>query len=85
MHVRQQGGRAQPRYCGLKPSLYNLQAIISVGFKVNNDRAVRFRKWAELIVERADSRKEHMGLTAWENAPDGKIIKADASSYVAHI
>ena len=25
---------------------YNLQLIISVGFKVNNDRAVRFRKWA---------------------------------------
>ena len=147
---------------------YNLQMIISVGFKVNNDRAVRFRKWAgqivkdytiqgwtmdserlkkghkftedfferqlqqireirlserrfyqkvtdiyatafdydkdakttqlffktvqnkmhfavhrhtaaELIVERADSKKEHMGLTAWENAPDGKILKADVS------
>jgi len=26
---------------------YNLQAIISVGFKVNNPRAVQFRKWAE--------------------------------------
>jgi len=25
---------------------YNLQAIIAVGFKVNNERAVRFRKWA---------------------------------------
>ncbi len=147
---------------------YNLQMIISVGFKVNNDRTVRFRKWAgqivkdytiqgwtmdserlkkghkftedfferqlqqireirlserrfyqkvtdiyatafdydkdakttqlffktvqnkmhfavhrhtaaELIVERADSKKEHMGLTAWENAPDGKILKADVS------
>ena len=147
---------------------YNLQMIISVGFKVNNDRAVRFRKWAgqivkdytiqgwtmdserlkkghkftedfferqlqqireirlserrfyqkvtdiyatafdydkdakttqlffktvqnkmhfavhrhtaaELIVERADSKKEHMGLTTWENAPDGKILKADVS------
>ena len=145
---------------------YNLQAIIAVGFKVNNDRAVRFRKWAgqivkdhtiqgwtmdkerlkkghmftdeyferqlqnireirlserkfyqkitdlyttafdydknakltkqffqtvqnkmhwavhrhtaaELIVERADSNKESMGLTTWESAPDGKIVKAD--------
>lgn len=147
---------------------YNLQAIIAVGFKVNNDRAVRFRKWAgqivkdytiqgwtmdkerlkkghmftdeyferqlqsireirlserkfyqkitdlyatafdydknakttkqffqtvqnkmhwavhrhtaaELIVERADADKEHMGLTTWESAPDGKIVKADVA------
>lgn len=147
---------------------YNLQMIIAVGFKVNNDRAVRFRKWsgqivkdytiqgwtmdkerlkkghmftdkyferqlqsireirlserkfyqkitdlyatafdydkdakttrlffqtvqnkmhwavhrhtaAELIVERADAEKEHMGLSTWETAPDGKIAKADVS------
>ena len=147
---------------------YNLQAIIAVGFKVNNQRAVQFRKWAgqivkdhtiqgwtmdverlkkghmftdeyferqlqqireirlserkfyqkvtdlyatafdydknakttrlffqtvqnkmhyavhrhtaaELIVERADANKEHMGLTIWENAPDGKILKADVT------
>ena len=147
---------------------YNLQMIIAVGFKVNNDRAVRFRKWsgqivkdytiqgwtmdkerlkkghmftdeyferqlqnireirlserkfyqkitdlyatafdydkdakttrrffqtvqnkmhwavhrhtaAELIVERADAEKEHMGLTTWEAAPEGKIVKSDVS------
>ena len=147
---------------------YNLQAIIAVGFKVNNERAVRFRKWAgqivkdytiqgwtmdkerlkkghmftdeyferqlenireirlserkfyqkvtdlyatafdydkdakttrqffkmvqnkmhwavhrhtaaELIVERANAEKEHMGLTTWESAPDGKIVKADVA------
>ena len=147
---------------------YNLQVIIAVGFKVNNDRAVRFRKWAgqivkdytiqgwtmdkerlkkghmftdeyferqlenireirlserkfyqkvtdlyatafdydkdakttrqffkmvqnkmhwavhrhtaaELIVERANAEKDHMGLTTWESAPDGKIVKADVS------
>ena len=34
---------------------------------------------AELIVERADANKEHMGLTIWENAPDGKIVKSDVS------
>lgn len=145
---------------------YNLQLIIAVGFKVNDQRAVQFRKWAgqivkdytiqgwamdadrlkkghmftdeyferqmqqireirlserkfyqkvtdlyatafdydkdaattriffktvqnkmhfavhrhttaELIVERADADKEHMGLTTWENAPGGKILKAD--------
>lgn len=32
---------------------------------------------AELIVERADSEKEHMGLTTWRNAPRGKILKPD--------
>ena len=147
---------------------YNLQAIIAAGFKVNNQRAVQFRKWAgqivkdhtiqgwtmdverlkkghmftdeyferqleqireirlserkfyqkvtdlyatafdydkdakttrlffqtvqnkmnfavhrhtaaELIVERADANKEHMGLTTWENAPDGKILKTDVT------
>ena len=151
-----------------KTNHYNLQAIIAVGFKVNNQRAVQFRKWAgqivkdhtiqgwtmdverlkkghmftdeyferqlqqireirlserkfyqkvtdlyatafdydkdakttrlffrtvqnkmhyavhrhtaaELIVERADANKEHMGLTTWENAPDGKILKADVT------
>ena len=34
---------------------------------------------AEVIVERADHRKEHMGLTTWKNAPRGKIVKADVS------
>lgn len=147
---------------------YNLQAIIAVGFKVNNERAVQFRKWAagivkdytiqgwtmdverlkkghmftdeyferqleyireirlserkfyqkvtdlyatafdydkqaattreffalvqnklhwavhrhtaaELIVERADAGRRHMGLTHWEAAPHGKIIRSDVS------
>ena len=30
---------------------YNLQTIIAVGFKVNNERAVQFRKWANNIVK----------------------------------
>lgn len=147
---------------------YNLQMIIAVGFKVNNERAVQFRKWAngivkdytikgwvmdderlkrgtyltekyfdeqlerireiraserkfyqkitdiyataidydknsattkrfyatvqnkmhyavhghtaaELIVERADHTKEHMGLNTWSDAPDGKIKKSDVT------
>jgi hypothetical protein len=151
-----------------KTKHYNLQMIIAVGFKVNNERAVQFRKWAgqivkdytiqgwtmdknrlkkghmftddfferqlqyireirlserkfyqkitdlyatafdydktakttqeffkmvqnkmhwavhrhtaaELIVERANAEKEHMGLTTWETAPDGKIVKTDVS------
>lgn len=39
--------------------------------------AVHRHTAAELIVERADAAKEHMGLTSWEAAPDGKIVKAD--------
>ena len=151
-----------------KTKHYNLQAIIAVGFKINNERAVQFRKWAnqivkdytiqgwvmdkerlkkghmftdeyferqlqyireirlserkfyqkitdiyatafdydktskitqdfykmvqnkmhwavhrhtaaELIYERADAEKKNMGLTTWETAPDGKIIKADVT------
>lgn len=151
---------------------YNLQMIIAVGFKVNSERAVQFRKWinqiakdytikgwvmdderlkrgtyltekyfdeqlerireiraserkfyqkitdlyataidydknsattrrfyatvqnkmhyavhgytaAELIVERADYTKEHMGLTTWADAPEGKIKKSDVNP--AHV
>ena len=35
---------------------------------------------AELIMYRADSEKEHMGLTSWEKAPDGKIMKSDVGT-----
>ena len=156
---------------------YSLQMIIAVGFKVNNERAVQFRKWAnavvkdytiqgwvmdserlkkggtiltkdyfekqlekvreirlserrfyqkvtdiyatsidydptaaatqrffaavqnklhyavhqhtaaELIYERADADKEHMGLTTWEGAPEGKIHRYDvvvAKNYLSH-
>lgn len=41
--------------------------------------AVHGHTAAELIVERADAGKEHMGLTTWAKAPDGKIIKSDVS------
>lgn len=34
---------------------------------------------AELIMQRADAKKENMGLTNWKNAPHGKIIKTDVS------
>ena len=75
---------------------YNLDVIISVGYRVNSARATAFRQWAttvlrdfalrgyvidkkrmELIVARACSEKENMGLTSWENAPHGKIVKTD--------
>ncbi|MDM8268037.1 virulence RhuM family protein [Barnesiella viscericola] len=49
--------------------------------KVQNKmhHAVHGHTAAELIVERADAEKEHMGLTSWENAPNGKIVKTDVA------
>ncbi len=50
--------------------------------------AVHGRTAAALIVERADAEQEHMGLTSWENAPDGKIVKTDvavAKNYLKEI
>ena len=41
--------------------------------------AVHGHTAAELIVERADHTKEHMGLTTWADAPEGKIKKSDVS------
>ena len=45
--VQQEGSRQVER--NLKH--YNLQMIIAVGFKINNERAVQFRKWANTIVK----------------------------------
>ena len=41
--------------------------------------AVHGQTAAEVIVSRADHTKPHMGLTSWQNAPKGKIVKADVS------
>ena len=41
--------------------------------------AVHGHTAAELIIDRANAEKEHMGLTTWENAPDGKMVKPDVS------
>lgn len=34
---------------------------------------------AEIVFDSADHEKEHMGLTTWKNAPDGRILKSDVS------
>ncbi|GAB1432153.1 virulence RhuM family protein [Spirochaetota bacterium] len=49
--------------------------------KVQNKmhHAVHGHTAAELIVERADADKEHMGLTTWANSPKGKILKSDVN------
>ncbi|MCQ2339642.1 MAG: virulence RhuM family protein [Paludibacteraceae bacterium] len=41
--------------------------------------AVHGHTAAELIMERADANKEHMGLVSWDKAPQGKILKSDVS------
>lgn len=41
--------------------------------------AVHGHTAAELIIDRANAKKEHIGLTTWENAPNGKIVKPDVS------
>jgi hypothetical protein len=60
---------------------YNRDAPTTKAFfaKVQNKLhfAIHGRTAAELIVQRADSSKTHMGLSSWENAPGGKIVKTD--------
>lgn len=62
---------------------YNKETPITRRFfkKVQNKMhyAIHGHTAAELIVERANAEKEHMGLTTWAKAPDGKIIKTDVS------
>lgn len=62
---------------------YNPEAPTTKEFfkKVQNKMhyAVHGHTAAELIVERADAEKEHMGLTTWAKAPRGKILKNDVS------
>ena len=41
--------------------------------------AIHGQTAAEVIVSRADSKKQHMGLTTWKNAPHGKILRPDVS------
>ena len=41
--------------------------------------AIHGQTAAELIFNRANSEKEKMGLTSWDNAPDGKILKSDVT------
>lgn len=62
---------------------YNQDALTTRQFfkKVQNKMhyAIHGHTAAELIIERADAEKKHMGLTTWEKAPDGKIVKTDVS------
>ena len=60
---------------------YDPKSPISIDFfkKVQNKMhyAVSHQTAAEIIYNRADSKKENMGLTNWKNSPNGKIMKSD--------
>ncbi|MCP4696724.1 MAG: virulence RhuM family protein [Gammaproteobacteria bacterium] len=62
---------------------YNKDAPTTQAFfaKVQNKLhfAIHGHTAAELIMQRADSSKANMGLTTWEKAPDGRILKADVA------
>jgi len=62
---------------------YNRDAPTTKTFfaKVQNKLhfAIHGHTAAEIIVERADSSQKHMGLTSWERAPEGKILKRDVA------
>ena len=62
---------------------YNVNAPTTRAFfkKVQNKMhyAVHGHTVAELIVDRANAEREHMGLTTWEKGPQGKIVKTDVS------
>ncbi len=62
---------------------YNKEAPTTRDFfaKVQNKLhfAIHGHTAAELIVKRSDADKERMGLTSWENSPQGKILKTDVA------
>ena len=69
---------------------YDRKSPITINFfkKVQNKMhyAVSHQTAAEIIYNRADAEKEHMGLTNWKNSPNGKILETDvviAKNYLA--
>ena len=48
-------------------------------FRINSHYAITKHTAAEIIYNKADHKKEHMGLTTWKNSPDGRILKSDVT------
>ena len=57
------------------PTTHDFYAMIQNRFHY----AITGQTAAEIIYTKADHTKEHMGLTTWKNAPDGRILKSDVS------
>ena len=75
----------------LYQKITDIFAECSIDYEQNSDTAITFYKTiqnkfhyaitgqtaAEIIFNRVDAKKNNMGLTTWENSPDGKILKSD--------
>lgn len=57
------------------PTTHDFYAMIQNRFHY----AITGQTAAEIIYSKADHTQEHMGLTTWKNAPDGRILKSDVS------
>ena len=57
------------------PTTHDFYAMIQNRFHF----AITGQTAAEIIYSKADHTKDHMGLTTWENAPDGRVLKSDVS------
>ncbi len=57
------------------PTTHEFYAMIQNRFHY----AITGQTAAEIIYTKADQTKEHMGLTTWKNAPDGRVLKSDVS------
>ena len=57
------------------PTTHDFYAMIQNRFHY----AITGQTAAEIVYTKADHTKEHMGLTTWKNAPDGRILKSDVS------
>ena len=57
------------------PTTHDFYAMIQNRFHY----AITGQTAAEIIYNKADHTQEHMGLTTWKNAPDGRILKSDVS------
>lgn len=60
-------------YAGNSETAYHFYATIQNRFHY----AITNHTAAEIVYESADHEKEHMGLTTWKNAPDGRVLKSD--------
>ena len=57
------------------PTTHDFYAMIQNRFHY----AIMGQTAAEIIYQKADHTKEHMGLTTWKNSPDGRILKSDVT------
>ena len=62
-------------YDSKSPTTKDFYAMIQNKFHF----AISGKTAAEIVYERADRDKEHMGLTTWKNSPNGRILKSDVS------